>query len=255
MPDLLRLDGKVALVTGGASGIGKGIVELFVQQGAAVGIFDIQGQAAREASAALGGNALAIVGDVASEADCAAAVEAVLRQWGRLDILVNNAGIEITGTVVELAPEQWERQLAVNLRGAFLCARAAIPRMRDRGGAIVNISSVHAYVSYAGNAAYDASKAGLIGLTRTMALDHGPDGIRVNAICPGYIQTPLLEKWLRELPDPESAMRQVLAFHPLGRIGTPRDIAQACLFLVSDAASFVTGASLVVDGAMTASGH
>jgi NAD(P)-dependent dehydrogenase (short-subunit alcohol dehydrogenase family) len=182
-------------------------------------------------------------------------VEAVVQKWGRLDILVNNAGIEITGTVVEITPEQWERQLGVNLKGAFLCARAAIPHMRERGGAIVNISSVHAFVSYAGSVAYDASKAGLIGLTRTMALDHGRDRIRVNAICPGYIETALLGQWLDEQADPQTAMRQVLSFHPLGRIGAPRDIAEACLFLVSDAASFISGTALVVDGAMTASGH
>jgi len=119
----------------------------------------------------------------------------------------------------------------------------------------VNISSVHAFVSYAGTPAYDAAKAGVIGLTRTLALDHGREGIRVNAICPGYISTAMLDAWLAVQPDPEATRKQVLSFHPLGRIGTPRDIAEAALFLASDAASFISGTCLVVDGALTAAGH
>jgi NAD(P)-dependent dehydrogenase (short-subunit alcohol dehydrogenase family) len=155
----------------------------------------------------------------------------------------------------EYSSAQWDRQLGVNLKGAFLFAKYAIPHMRGRGAAIVNISSVHAFVSYAGNAAYDASKAGLLALTRTLALDHGSDGIRANAICPGYIDSPMMEEWLAGVPDREPTMRQVLSCHPLGRIGTPRDIAEAALFLASDAASFISGACLVVDGAMTVAGH
>jgi NAD(P)-dependent dehydrogenase (short-subunit alcohol dehydrogenase family) len=143
----------------------------------------------------------------------------------------------------------------VNLKGYFLFSKYAIPHLRGRAGVIVNIASVHAFVSYEGYAAYDASKAGIIGLTRAMALDHGREGIRVNAICPGYINTPLMDKWLADLPDPETTMREVMRAHPLGRIGTPRDIAEAALFLASDAASFISGAYLVVDGAMTAAGH
>ncbi|HWB98511.1 MAG TPA: SDR family oxidoreductase [Bryobacteraceae bacterium] len=252
----MSIENKIAIVTGGASGIGKGIVELFAESGASVAIFDIHGAEARRVAASLSDRhrVMAMEGDVSNEQQVQAAVEQTVTQWGGLDILVNNAGIEVTGTVTELTAEQWDRQLSVNLKSAFLFSRHAIPRMR-RGGAIVNISSVHAFVSYAGCAAYDASKAGLIGLTRTMALDHGRDGIRVNAICPGYIQTPLMDHWLAGLENAEETMRQVMSCHPLGRIGTPRDIAQACLFLASDAASFITGTFLVVDGAMTAGGH
>jgi meso-butanediol dehydrogenase/(S,S)-butanediol dehydrogenase/diacetyl reductase len=134
-------------------------------------------------------------------------------------------------------------------------SKYVIEKMTARGGAIVNISSVHAFVSWTGSAAYDATKAGLVGLTRAMALDHGPAGIRVNAICPGYIDTPLMERWLESVSNREETMRQVLACHPLGRIGTPRDVAEAALFLASDAASFISGTTLVVDGAMTAAGH
>ena len=156
---------------------------------------------------------------------------------------------------MEMTSSVWDRTLEVNLKGAFLCSKYAIPRMRGRGGAIVNISSVHAFVSYEGNAAYDASKAGMIGLTRALALEHGRDGIRVNAICPGYIDTPMMDEWLRMQADPEATKRQVLSVHPIGRIGTPRDIAEAALFLASDSAAFISGTFLVVDGAMSAAGH
>jgi NAD(P)-dependent dehydrogenase (short-subunit alcohol dehydrogenase family) len=253
----MQLDNLVALVTGGAKGIGAGIAERFVDGGAAVVIFDIDGEGARRTAAGLcaRGRALPFEGDVSNEEHVRAAVERTIAELGRLDILVNNAGIEVPGTMPEYSSAQWDRQLGVNLKGAFLFAKYAIPHMRGRGGAIVNISSVHAFVSYAGNAAYDASKAGLLALTRTLALDHGSDGIRANAICPGYIDTPMMEEWLAGVPDREATMRQVLSFHPLGRIGTPRDIAEAALFLASDAASFISGACLVVDGAMTVAGH
>ena len=252
----MRLDGKIAIVTGAASGIGKGIAERFLEAGAKVAVFNINGPGVRElASAHPGSPMIPLCGDVASEERVRAAVDETVRQWGAIDILINNAGFEVHGTVVEITPDQWERQLAVNLKGAFLFSRAAIPHMRQRNGAIVNISSVHATVSWPGTVAYDVSKCGLIGLTRTMALDHGRDGIRVNAICPGYIHTPITDRWLDTVPDREAAIQRVLSLHPLGRMGTPRDVADACLFLVSDAASFINGTSLVVDGAMTAAGH
>ena len=247
----------MALVTGGAKGIGAGIAERFMDAGAAVVIFDIDGAGARHMAAGLcaRGRALPFEGDVSNEEHVRAGVDHTIAELGRLDILVNNAGIEVPGTMPEYSSAQWDRQLGVNLKGAFLFAKYAIPHMRGRGGAIVNISSVHAFASYAGNAAYDASKAGLLALTRTLALDHGGEGIRVNAICPGYIDTPMTEEWLASVPDREATMRQVLSFHPLGRIGTPRDIAEAALFLASDAASFISGACLVVDGAMTVGGR
>jgi len=254
----MRLDNKIALVTGAAMGIGAGITQRFSEAGATVVIFDIDGERASETArkVAQSGRATAIKGDVSNEADARSAVEQTVKEFGSLDILVNNAGIEVPGQIPDLTSAEWDRQLNVNLKGAFHFSKYAIPHMRAcHRGVIVNISSVHAFVSYAGNAAYDVSKAGMIGLTRAMALDHGKDGIRVNAICPGYIDTPLMDAWLRTLPDAEDAMCQVLRAHPLGRIGTPRDIAEAALFLASDAASFISGTYLVVDGAMTASGH
>jgi NAD(P)-dependent dehydrogenase (short-subunit alcohol dehydrogenase family) len=254
---VIRLDNKVALITGAASGIGAGIAERFSEAGAAVVLFDINGEGARSMERKLRetGRALAVAGDVSCEEDVKAAVEQGVRAFGTLDILVNNAGIEVLGPIVELTSSDWDRQLNVNLKGVFLFSKYAIPHLRVHGGAIVNISSVHAFVAYEGNAAYDASKAGMVGLTRALALDHGREGIRVNAVCPGYIDTPLMDHWFNAQPDVAAARRQVISFHPLGRMGTPRDVADAALFLASDAASFISGTFLVVDGGMTAAGR
>jgi NAD(P)-dependent dehydrogenase (short-subunit alcohol dehydrogenase family) len=253
----MRLDNKVVIVTGGALGIGAGIAQRFSEAGAAVVVFDMNGEAALKIEQALRktGRARAIQGDVTEEDQVRSAVERTVSEFGSLDILVNNAGIDVESPAIEMSSSVWDRTLDVNLKGAFLCSKHAIPKMRGRGGAIVNISSVRAFVSYEGNAAYDASKAGLLGLTRALALEHGRDGIRVNAICPGYISTPMTDAWLASQPDPPAALKQVLSIHPLGRMGTPRDVAEAALFLASDAAAFISGTFLVVDGAMSAAGH
>lgn len=253
----MRLDNKIAFVTGAAMGIGGGIAEQFVEAGATVVVFDVNADKGREMAEGLSrrGRALAIHGDVSSEEDVKQAMARTVQEFGALDVLVNNAGIEFQKTVVDLPTTDWNRQIAVNLTGIFLCCKYAIPYLRGRNGAIVNISSVHAFISYELCAGYDATKAGVIGMTRAMALDHAHDGIRVNAVCPGYIYTPMMEAWLKLQPDREATMRQILSVNPLGRIGTPRDVAQAVLFLASDDASFITGTSLVVDGAMTVAGH
>jgi NAD(P)-dependent dehydrogenase (short-subunit alcohol dehydrogenase family) len=253
----MELKGRVALVTGGAAGIGAGIAERFVEEGASIAIFDINGEGARERAHQLCriGPVLAIQGDVASEDSARNAVRQTVAHFGSLDVLVNNAGIEVAGAIPSMENEAWDRQLAVNLKGAFNFCKHAIPHMRGRGGVIINISSVRAFVSYPGGAAYDSSKAALIAFTRTLALDHGKDKIRVNAVCPGYVDTPMTQEWLKTVPDREETMRQLLAVHPLGRMGTPRDVAEAALFLASDAASFITGTVLVVDGGMSTAGH
>jgi NAD(P)-dependent dehydrogenase (short-subunit alcohol dehydrogenase family) len=248
---------RTVLVTGGAAGIGAGIALRFAEAGTAVAVLDIDGAAVRSMANRLSREArtIALEADVADEKQVKAAVEQAVHELGPLDVLVNNAGIEVSGSVSDLTSADWDRQIAVNLRGVFLMSKYAILNMKYRGGAIVNISSVHAFVSWAGCAAYDATKAGLIGLTRAMALDYGPAGIRVNAICPGYIDTPLMDRWMESLPNREETMHRVLAYHPLGRIGTSRDVAEAAFFLASDAASFISGTTLVVDGGMTAGGH
>lgn len=248
---------KTVLVTGGAAGIGAGIARRFAEADYRVAVFDIDGPGAQAMAAELSrlAPAIAITGDVAEEEQAREAVLRTIREMGSLDVLINNAGIEVSGSVAQLSSAEWDRQISVNLRGVFLMSKYAVENMRGRGGAIVHISSVHAFVSWPGYAAYDATKSALLGLTRAMALDHGPQGIRVNAICPGYIDTPLMDRWLDSVPDRAGTLGQVLACHPLGRMGTPRDIAEAALFLASEAASFISGASLVVDGAMTVAGH
>jgi NAD(P)-dependent dehydrogenase (short-subunit alcohol dehydrogenase family) len=245
---------KTALVTGAASGIGAAVAERFLRAGYQVAFFDINGQAARATASRItfAARREVLEGDVSNEQHVKEAVTRTVTDLGSLDVLINNAGIEINGTVVDLSAEQWERQLAVNLRGVFLFSKYSIPEMRGRGGAIINISSVHALVSWPRCAAYDAAKSALIGLTRAMAVDHGRDGIRVNAICPGYIETPLLERWFAR---GTANKQEVLRFHPLGRIGKPNDIAEVALFLASDAASFISGTHVTVDGALTAIGH
>ena len=245
---------KTALVTGAASGIGAAVAERFLSAGYQVVFFDIDGQAARATASriTLPTRREVLQGDVANEQHVKEAVTRTVTDLGSLDVLVNNAGIEINGTVVDLSAEQWERQLAVNLKGVFLFSKYSIPEMRRRGGSIINISSVHALVSWPRCAAYDAAKSALIGLTRAMAVDHGRDGIRVNAICPGYIETPLLEQWFAK---GLATKEEVLRFHPLGRIGRPNDIAEAAFFLASDAASFISGTQITVDGGLTAIGH
>jgi len=253
------LANRVALVTGAGAGIGEGIAECFSEAGASAVIFDINGESAvrvkERLAQASGGRCLAIQGDVSNEADVQAAVAQTVKTFGAIDILVNNAGIDVSSSVPEMSTGNWDRVLAVNLKGAFYFSKHVIPVMRQSGGAIVNISSVHAFASYEHYGAYDAAKAGLLALTRTLALDHGRDRIRVNAICPGYINTPMTEEWFKEQPDPDATLREVLSFHPVGRIGTPRDVAEAALFLVSDASSFISGTYLVVDGAMTVAGR
>jgi len=243
---------RAALVTGAASGIGAAIAERFLTAGYRVVLFDINEQAALETAARIAApaNSIVLAGDVANEAQVKDAVARTVRELGRLDVLVNNAGIEIYGSVVEMSSEKWDRQLAVNLKGVYLFSKYAIPEMRH-GGAIINISSAHALVSWARCPAYDASKSGLLGLTRAMAIDHGPQGIRVNVICPGYIETPMLEKAFAVGGADRAA---VLKFHPLGRIGKPADVADAVVFLASDAATFISGAMLAVDGCLTAQG-
>jgi NAD(P)-dependent dehydrogenase (short-subunit alcohol dehydrogenase family) len=246
------LSGRSALVTGAASGIGRAIAELFADEGAALGLLDRDADGARALGGALeqrGGRALVLPGDVARDEDCRRAVAAVGAAFGRLDVLVNAAGIIRRADVLGTTEEEWDRAMAVNLKAVFLLARAAIPLMAAAGGgAIVNIASNWGLVGGPRAAAYCASKGGVVLLTRAMALDHGAQGIRVNCVCPGDIDTPMLRDEARQLGQAWEAFQAESASNPLRRVGAPEDVARAALFLASDAASFVTGAALVVDG-------
>lgn len=260
-----RFDGRAVLVTGGALGIGRGIAESFVAAGAWVAIADIDGAAAAEAligipAAGQGhGRVIATTGDVSVAADAERMVVETVAAFGRLDVLVNNAGIaplEWYGRVEDISEATWDRTIDVNLKGMFLMSRAALPHIRAAGGGtIVNIASVQGLQSMPRVAAYAASKGGVLALTRAMAMDHAHEGIRVVAICPGTVDSAMVRAIARaEGGDEEANVRRYGAAHPLGRIGTPADIGSAAVFLASDAASFITGEHLNVDGGFMALG-
>ncbi|HET8824179.1 MAG TPA: glucose 1-dehydrogenase [Terriglobales bacterium] len=255
-----RLTGRVALVSGGAQGIGQAIAALFQKEGACVVILDCDaatGQTtAKQLSAA--GPSLPVCfveADLRQASQIQQAVTAVQRVHGRLDVLVNNAGIEIEKPLESLTLDDWNRVMEINLRGAFLLAQAAIPLFPASGGAIVNISSIHATHAFPGSIPYACSKAGMVALTRNLALELASRRIRVNCISPGYIDTRLWEQYLRNSADPEGVSQQTTDLHPLGRRGMPSDVSQAALFLASDSSEFITGTDLVVDGGLTVRAH
>lgn len=248
----MRLAGKVAVVTGGGSGIGRASAMCFAREGARVVVADIdsvgtgvtEGEIGRE-----GGTAIAVVADVTREEDVGRLVDRTLQVFGPPTVLLNNAAITSFGTLAESPAEELDRVLAVNVRSAWVCARAVIPLMRDTGGGtIVNMSSITGIVGAPGMAAYSTSKGAIITLTRTLALELAEHGIRVNCICPASIDTPMLQASFDRLPDPEAARARNVKRHPLGRLGTADEVAKLALFLASDDASFITGATYVIDG-------
>ena len=246
------LQGKVALVTGGASGIGRATAELFAQEGAAVVIVDIQtaeGEATATALQTRGSRALFLQADVTSAADCERAVAGTVAAFGRLDIVFNNAGIIRRATVLETTEVEWDRVMAVNVRSIFLMCKYAIPVMaRGGGGSIINTGSGWGLKGGANAVSYCASKGAVVNMTRALAIDHGAQKIRVNAICPGDTDTPMLRNEASQLGQAEERFLAEAADRPLGRYAQPVEIAQAVLFLASDAASYVTGTAFVVDG-------
>lgn len=246
------LNGKVALITGGASGIGRATALLFAQEGAAVSVADINselGQTVVQEIKSQGGRASFIQCDVTKAGDCRRAVDAALEQFGRLDILFNNAGIIRRADVVETTEEEWDQVLAVNLKSIFLMSKYAVPVMAEGGsGAIINTSSGWGMKGGPKAVSYCASKGAVVNMTRAMAIDHGAQNIRVNCICPGDVDTPMLRHEARQLGQPEAEFLAEAAIRPLRRFGQPVEIAQAVLYLASDASSYVTGAALLVDG-------
>jgi len=236
-----RLLDKVAIVTGGSRGIGRAIVEKFAAEGARVTCFDRDEAGTPE-------RVTFVAADVTREAEVARGVADVLSRHGRIDILVNNAGVNAYFDAEAMTESQWDAVFAVDLKGAWLCAKHVLPAMRARGrGSIVNISSIHATLTIAGMFPYAAAKSALVGLTRSLALDYAPLGIRVNAVSPGWTRTRLVEEWFGMQPDPAAAEASVLKVHPLRRIATPMEVANLVAFVASDEASAITGASLAVD--------
>ncbi len=191
--------------------------------------------------------------DVASDADVRALIDVTVERYERLDVLVNNAGIEIEKTIEETSEEEWDRIVGINLKGVFLCAKHALGPMRNGGGgSIVNIGSIEGFAANPGLAAYCATKGGVHALTRAIAVDHGRDGIRCNAICPGWIRTDITAAYLEQMPDPAAVQREMAALHPVGRIGEPADIASLAVWLASDESAFATGQLYLMDGGLTA---
>ena len=247
-----ELVGKKAIITGGASGIGRAAALLFAGAGAAVVIADINdqgGEAVVKKIHAGGGEGIYVHCDVTKAEDCQRTIQKTINSFGGVDILFNNAGIVQRASVIDTTEEQWERVMAVNVKSIFLMSKYTIPHMVQAGGGVIlNTSSGWGLVGGRDAVSYCASKAAVVNLTRAMALDHGAQNIRVNCICPGDTDTPMLRDEARQLGENEKTFLDDAADRPLQRIGTPLDIAQAVLYLCSDAASYVTGSTLVVDG-------
>ncbi|HVQ55692.1 MAG TPA: SDR family oxidoreductase [Pyrinomonadaceae bacterium] len=248
----MRFDGKTIVVTGGALGIGRAAVEIFVERGASVLMIDWDEVAGAELEASVNENGKCIFrkADVSKHDAVQSAIEDAFESFGSIDSLVVSAGIQRYGTALTTDDAQWDEVLGVNLRGAWNAARAALPYIQKQGGSIVNVSSVQALASQQNVLAYTVSKHGLIGLTRSMAMDFARDGVRVNAVCPGTVDTPML-KWAASLdPDPNSVYDACNAMHPLGRIAQPSEIAEVVAFLAHESSSFVTGSVWTADGGL-----
>lgn len=251
----MEFENKVAVVTGAGMGIGQAIATAFAQEGASVAVVDINAETGNGAVREIqdgGGQAIFIEADVSKAVEAQRIATETVATFGGLDILVNNAGIQHYGSVVETTEAEWDRVIGVNLKSVYLCSKYCIPEIQKRGGgAVINIASVQGLASQARVAPYSASKGGVISLTRNMAIDFALSNIRVNCVCPGSIDTPML-RWAAELTgNPQGAIREWGDLHVLKRVGKPEEVAQVVLFLASERSSFVTGAAYVVDGGLT----
>ncbi|HEX4785768.1 MAG TPA: SDR family oxidoreductase [Candidatus Sulfotelmatobacter sp.] len=255
-----RLGGRVALITGGAQGIGRAIATLFQKQGACVFILDCDSVTGKKTATELSEQIPSrpvkyLAADLREPAEIQNATNAIKKFHDRVDVLVNNAGIELEKSLEQLTVADWDLVLSVNLRGAFLLTRAIVPLFPESGGSIVNISSIHASHAFPDSIPYACSKAGMVALTRNLALELASRHIRVNCICPGYIDTRLWEEYLRSSANPGVLAEQTAALHLVGRRGMPNDVSEAALFLASDSSAFITGTDLVVDGGLTVRAH
>jgi NAD(P)-dependent dehydrogenase (short-subunit alcohol dehydrogenase family) len=245
----MRLANKVAIISGGGSGIGRAIAVAFAREGAQVGICGRDRKKLDAVADQIGPACMPIVSDVSISKQVELAVRITLQRFGRITTLVNNAGVLMAGTAESLSDDDWEHTFNVNVRGTWLLSRAALPHLRQAGGgSIINIGSVLSLVGARNRVAYTASKAAVLGLTRAMALDHAGENIRVNCICPGMVETEMIAPFNAD----ETARRQRLAMHPMGRFGQPEDIASLAVFLASDESAWTTGTAFPVDGGYTA---
>ncbi len=247
-----RLQGKVAIITGGGSGIGAATAHRFAEEGARVVVADLKVETAQAVADEIGGEAFGVEIDVTSTTSIERVVEETVGRFGGLDVIVCNAGVTIVGSVMDLTEDQWDKELDTNLKSVYLCAKAVWPHLERRGGgSILSTASMAGQWAIPADAAYCASKAGLIMLTKCMALDGAKANIRANCICPGYTNTPMIQGYFDDQPDPAAARAFAESMHPLGRLGEPVDHANAFVYLASDEALWVTGIELNVDGGIT----
>ena len=250
-----KLAGRVAVVTGAGSGIGRAVARGFSEAGATVIVVDIDGPKAEYAAKEIstgGGIAHAFAADVADPASVDQLHRYVAQNFEPLSILVNNAAIQVNKLIEDTSPEEWSRQMAVNVGGVYLCSRAFLPHLRKTKGVIINMSSVNGYFVEPACAGYCATKGAILALTKALAIDHGKEGIRVHAICPGYIDAGLAQGYFDAQPDPARARAEAGSLHALARIGQPSEVACTAIFLASEDASFMTGSALIVDGGLSA---